>query len=81
MKLGSSLEAKSTEKIAINVGEQNSLKRKEEALRRFVDEIPITIEYGCHTIELRKDNRSSIFDGYSFYAHENDGDGIVIRIS
>lgn len=78
MKLKSAANEKALEKLAVDAGVQNRIKRKEKALMDLVSKMPITIKYGCHTIVLKKDDYFP--NGFSFHALEENEKGITIKI-
>lgn len=71
------------DKLSTNVTPQKQLEQKEKLLQEFIKEMPITIEYGGHTIELKHDpNYPCYFHGhYSFRAVGEDGKGIKIKLN
>lgn len=76
------IHSKAMNKLSTNVTPQKRLEQKERLLQELVKVMPITIEYGCHTIELKHDpSYPCHFHGYSFRAVENDGKGLKIEMN
>lgn len=69
---------KNMERLSQDAGASIRLESKEARLMRLVKSMPITIKYGCHTIELKPDSYNA--NGYTFRAVEEDGKGLVIQI-
>ncbi len=77
MQLNPKPNKKALSSLSKDVGEKRRLKQKEEALKDFVSQTPIKIEYGCHTIQLKYKGYGGT-DGFSFYATRVEDDGTLV---
>lgn len=65
--------------VSTDIGKQRTLKEKTNHLKTLVSVMPITIEFGCHTIELKFNGKRGA-DNFSFeVVGEREDGGIIIE--
>lgn len=65
--------------ISTDIGKQRTLEEKANRLKTLVSFMPITIEFGCHTIELKFNGRFGE-DDFSFeVVGEREDGGLIIE--